>query len=252
MTDERWKWWRDAARPKLQDHGLAETQENIEQIIPELELEILMYVHSELEKFGLGLIQCGKKDNWSVGFAAHASVIAPDRVAMTLPVIMNDKSYRQKWPPAVAAVQAKLAKKGITVSVWEGELDEHFSGLGESKAESQVPVADRKLASNIGIETLNDVSTTLIEAGTPIPCERREIFSTAFDKQTEIEIHVLQGSSPRASENISLGKFKITGLPKDRRGVPKIEVAFRVQPNSEFVLVARDLKRRVDLNVVRV
>lgn len=117
MTAEKWKEWLDAARPKLKDRGLEETQDNIKLIIPEIRREILQEVHRELEKFGLGLEQCGKRDSWGAGFSAHASVIGPDRVAMTLPVRMSDMSYRPKWPPAVAVVREKLAKRGITVSV---------------------------------------------------------------------------------------------------------------------------------------
>lgn len=117
---------------------------------------------------------------------------------------------------------------------------------------SQVATTTGRLEYNLGIETLGDVFTTVIGTGTPIPCEHREIFSTAADNQSEIEVHVLQGTSQRASKNTSLGKFKLTRLPKAPRGVPQIEVTFRVQPNSEFALIARDLGTQAEVHVVRV
>lgn len=117
-------------------------------------------------------------------------------------------------------------------------------------AKGEVPVDSGRLATSVGIETLGGVFTTLIEAGSPVPCDRTEIFSTAADNQTEIEVHVLHGTSERASDNVSLGKFKLTGLPKASRGVPQIEVTFRVQADSRFVLMAQNLGDGTHVRVV--
>src|SRR5437867_7553113 len=79
---------------------------------------------------------------------------------------------------------------------------------------------------SLGIETLGGVSTKLIERNTTIPTRKSEIFSTAADSQTSVEIHVLQGERPMARDNRTLGKFHLVGIPPAPRGVPQIEVTF--------------------------
>jgi len=116
---------------------------------------------------------------------------------------------------------------------------------------AQVQINDGMLVSSVGIETLGDTFTTLFEADTPVPCECRRVFSTASDAQKEIEIHILQGSSARASANTSLCKFKLTGLPRSRPHAPLIEVIFRIQPTGELVLMARNLEIGDNVHVVR-
>jgi molecular chaperone DnaK len=93
---------------------------------------------------------------------------------------------------------------------------------------------------SLGIETLGSVMTTLIERNTTIPTRKSEVFSTAADGQTQVEIHVLQGERPRASDNRTLGKFHLVGLPPAPRGVPQIEVTFDIDANGIVNVSAKD------------
>src|SRR3970282_1665250 len=85
---------------------------------------------------------------------------------------------------------------------------------------------------SLGIETLGNVSTTLIERNTTIPTRKSQIFTTAADNQTSVEIHALQGERPMASDNRTLGKFHLVGIPSAPRGVPQIEVTFDLDANG--------------------
>ncbi len=93
---------------------------------------------------------------------------------------------------------------------------------------------------SLGIETLGGVFTKLIEANTTIPTKRTEVFSTAADNQTTVEIHVLQGERPMAADNKSLGRFYLDGIPPAPRGVPQIEVTFDVDANGILTVTAKD------------
>lgn len=93
---------------------------------------------------------------------------------------------------------------------------------------------------SLGVETLGGVFTKLIEANTTIPTKRTEIFSTAADNQTTVEIHVLQGERPMAADNKSLGRFYLDGIPPAPRGVPQIEVTFDVDANGILTVTAKD------------
>lgn len=92
----------------------------------------------------------------------------------------------------------------------------------------------------LGIETLGNVSTKLIEANTTIPTKKSEIFSTAADNQTSVEIHVLQGDRAMAKDNRTLGKFILDGIPPAPRGIPQIEVTFDVDANGILNVSAKD------------
>lgn len=94
---------------------------------------------------------------------------------------------------------------------------------------------------SLGIETLGGVSTKLIEKNTTIPTRKSEIFSTAADNQTSVEIHVLQGERAMARDNRTLGKFHLVGIPPAPRGVPQIEVAFDIDANGIVNVSAKDL-----------
>jgi molecular chaperone DnaK len=94
---------------------------------------------------------------------------------------------------------------------------------------------------SLGIETLGGVMTTLITRNTTIPIRKSEIFSTATDNQTNVEVHVLQGERPLARDNRTLGQFHLVGLPPAPRGVPQIEVAFDIDANGIVNVTAKDM-----------
>jgi molecular chaperone DnaK len=93
---------------------------------------------------------------------------------------------------------------------------------------------------SLGIETLGGVMTTLIPRNTTIPTRKSELFSTASDNQSNVEIHVLQGERPLARDNRTLGRFQLVGIPPAPRGVPQIEVAFDVDANGIVNVSAKD------------
>ncbi len=93
---------------------------------------------------------------------------------------------------------------------------------------------------SLGIETLGGVMTTLIPRNTTIPTKKSEVFSTAEDSQSTVEIHVLQGERPMAADNKTIGKFTLTGLPPAPRGVPQIEVTFDIDANGILHVTAKD------------
>ena len=94
---------------------------------------------------------------------------------------------------------------------------------------------------SLGIETLGGVFTKLIERNTTIPTRKSEIFSTASDNQTSVEVHVLQGERPMASDNRTLGKFHLVGIPPAPRGMPQVEVAFDLDANGIVNVSAKDM-----------
>jgi len=93
---------------------------------------------------------------------------------------------------------------------------------------------------SLGVETLGGVFTKLIERNTTIPTKKVETFSTAADNQPAVEIHVLQGERSKAADNITLGKFNLTGIPPAPRGMPQIEVAFDIDQNGIINVSAKD------------
>jgi molecular chaperone DnaK len=94
---------------------------------------------------------------------------------------------------------------------------------------------------SLGIETLGGVMTVLIPRNSTIPTRKSEIFSTATDNQTSVEVHVLQGERPLAKDNRTLGRFQLVGIPPAPRGVPQIEVSFDIDANGIVSVSAKDL-----------
>ena len=94
---------------------------------------------------------------------------------------------------------------------------------------------------SLGIETLGGVMTTLLTRNTTIPTRKSEVFSTAADSQTSVEVHVLQGERPMAKDNRTLGKFHLVGIPAAPRGVPQVEVTFDIDANGIVNVSAKDL-----------
>ena len=93
---------------------------------------------------------------------------------------------------------------------------------------------------SLGIETLGGVMTKLIDANTTIPTKKQEVFSTAADNQTSVEVHVLQGERPMAADNKTLGRFHLGDIPPSPRGLPQIEVAFDIDSNGILHVSAKD------------
>jgi molecular chaperone DnaK len=93
---------------------------------------------------------------------------------------------------------------------------------------------------SLGVETLGGVMTALIERNTTIPVRKTETFSTAEDNQTAVDVHVLQGERPMAADNMSLGRFRLDGLPPAPRGMPQVEVTFDIDANGIINVTAKD------------
>ena len=94
---------------------------------------------------------------------------------------------------------------------------------------------------SLGVETMGGIMTKMIDRNTTIPTRKTEIYSTAADNQTSVEIHVLQGEREMARDNKTLGRFQLTGIPAARRGVPQIEVTFDIDANGIVNVSAKDL-----------
>ncbi|MBM2815181.1 MAG: dnaK [Ignavibacteria bacterium] len=101
----------------------------------------------------------------------------------------------------------------------------------------------------LGIETLGGVMTPMIPSNTTIPTRKSEIFSTASDSQTSVEIHVLQGERPMARDNRSLGKFHLDGIPPAPRGIPQVEVTFDIDANGILGVTAKDKATNKEQNI---
>lgn len=93
---------------------------------------------------------------------------------------------------------------------------------------------------SLGVETLGGVMTVLIERNTTVPVKKSEIFSTADDNQTAVDIHVLQGERPMANDNMTLGRFRLEGIPSAARGIPQVEVTFDIDANGIINVKAQD------------
>ncbi len=93
---------------------------------------------------------------------------------------------------------------------------------------------------SLGVETMGNVMTVMIERNTTIPVQKTEVYSTAADNQTAVDIHVLQGERPIASDNMTLGRFRLDGLPPAQRGIPQVEVTFDIDANGIINVTAKD------------
>jgi molecular chaperone DnaK len=157
-------------------------------------------------------------------------------------------------PPKLAAPQANLMGT-VAHGVYAGSAKPSAPSGGATQNGAAKPpapsggatqklfaddVATGVLPLTIGIETIGDVATPLFRRGTALPVTHTEVFSTALDDQNRVEVHVLQGERPLASQNRSLGKFQLFGIPPAPRGVPQIEVTFAIDRDGVLTVSARD------------
>ncbi len=102
---------------------------------------------------------------------------------------------------------------------------------------------------SLSIETLGGVATKLIERNTTIPTKKSQVFSTAADNQSAVDIHIMQGERPMAADNITLGRFQLSGIPPAPRGIPQIEVTFDIDANGIVNVSAKDLGTGKEQNI---
>ncbi len=102
---------------------------------------------------------------------------------------------------------------------------------------------------SLGLETLGGVMTRMIERNTTIPTSKKQVFSTAADNQTQVEVHILQGERPMAADNRTLGRFFLDGIPPSRAGIPQIEVSFDIDANGIVNVTAVDLTTKRKQNI---
>ncbi len=147
--------------------------------------------------------------------------------------------------PAVQDAVKKLTGKDPFKGINPDECVAIGASIQGGKLSGEAGVGDIMLLDvtplSLGIETLGGVATKLIDRNTTIPVNKKQIFSTAADNQTAVDIHVVQGERPLAKDNKSLGQFKLDGIAPARRGVPQIEVAFDIDANGIVHVSAKDL-----------
>jgi len=145
--------------------------------------------------------------------------------------------------PQVVATARKLVNKAPHQGVNPDEVVAVGAAIqaGVLKGEVKNVVLLDVTPLSLGIETLGGVTTQFIVRNTTIPCMKTQIFSTAADNQSGVEIHILQGERPLAANNKSIGKFRLEGIPPAARGVPQIEVRFDIDANGILHVTAKDL-----------
>lgn len=122
------------------------------------------------------------------------------------------------------------------------------AGILEGSVKQEIVLQD-VTPLTLGIETLGGIFTKMIDRNSPIPIKKTQIFTTAADNQTSVEIHILQGERPLAKDNVSLGRFILDGIPPAPRGVPKIEVTYEIDENGILHVTAKDIATGKSQNI---
>ncbi|MEA2054723.1 MAG: molecular chaperone DnaK [Candidatus Thermoplasmatota archaeon] len=138
-----------------------------------------------------------------------------------------EKIFKKKAERGIDPMECVAFGAAIQAGIMSGEVKEDIVLLDVTPL-------------TLGIETLGNIATPLIERNTTVPTKRNRIFTTAADNQTSVEINVLQGERPMASNNKSLGKFTLAGIPPAPRGIPQIEVTFDIDANGILHVSAKD------------
>ena len=163
--------------------------------------------------------------------------------------ITHDLLERCKQPVTNALRDANLRLSDLTEVILVGgstrmpavqDLVKKMTGKQPNMSVNPDEVVACGAALSLGVETMGGIMTKMIDRNTTIPTSKTEIYSTAADNQTSVEINVLQGERELARDNKSLGKFQLTGIPAARRGVPQIEVTFDIDANGIVKVSAKD------------
>lgn len=155
-------------------------------------------------------------------------------------ILVGGQTRMPKVQETVKRIFGKEAKKGVNPDEVVAMGAAIQAGILGGEVKKDILLLDVTPLS-LGIETLGGVCTKLIERNTTIPTSKSQIFSTAADNQTAVDINVLQGERPMAKDNTSLGRFQLIGIPPAPRGVPQIEVTFDIDRNGIINVKAKDL-----------
>jgi molecular chaperone DnaK len=175
----------------------------------------------------------------SIEITKRAIEVSPFKIGEINEIIMVGGQTRM---PAIVEAVKNLFKKTPNMSINPDEVV--ALGAAVQAGVLQGEVRDVLLLDviplSLGIETLGGVATRLVERNTTIPTSKSQIFSTAADNQTSVEIHIVQGERPMAMDNKSLGRFILDGIPPAPRGIPQVEVSFDIDANGILNVKATD------------